>query len=232
MLDKDREAYMKQGNAKGKVKNEKCGLAIFAICILQFAILLSGCRAMGEIQAGRKDLLYGDPNLAGAHFQRAAELDPDFFHYSVLPQGVWTYVGRAHYAAGRLPQARQALERAVARHDQDDLGKLYLGLALARDGDRQSGLKRIESGMKGIHDWLDYIEQNFAFSYGRFWDPSKAIRSEIRSDLAMISKGVDWQRLIASGEWVGRQMEEEIDRARRDETIEMFRDGEGRDGRP
>ena len=224
---------MKTNKARGKMKNEKYGTLIFAICILQFAILLSGCGAMGEIQAGRKDLLYGDPNRAGARFQRAAELDPDFLHYSVLPQGVWTYVGRAHYAAGRLPEARQALERAVTRHDQDDLGKLYLGLALARGGDRQSGLKRIESGMKGIHDWLEYVVYNHGYSFGRFWDPRKEIRSEIQSDLAMISgKQIDWQKLIASGEWVGKQMEEEIDRARRDETVDMFRDGEGRDGRP
>jgi hypothetical protein len=48
----------------------------------------------------------------------------------------------------------------------------------------------------------------------------------------MISSGnVDGPKLIANAEWVGKQMEEEIDRARRDETDEKFRDGEGRDGR-
>jgi hypothetical protein len=30
----------------------------------------------------------------------------------VLPEGAWTYLGRAYYATGRLPEARQALERA------------------------------------------------------------------------------------------------------------------------
>ena len=204
---------------------------IFSFCILQFAIFFSGCTA-GQIQAGRMDLLYGDPNNAVAHFQRAAEMNPDYLYYSALPEGVWTYVGRAYYASAKLPEARQALERAVSRHDQDNLAKLYLGLVLARDGDRPRGLKEIESGMRGIHDWLDYITQGFRFSYGRFWDPNRAIRSEIESDLAMISKGLDWQKLIASGEWVGKQMEEEIDRARRDERDELFRDGSGKDGRP
>lgn len=211
-----------------KTKHEKCKFLTFAVCILQFALLLSGCAtAGGQIQAGRRDLLYGDPNNAVAHFQQAAEINPDYLYFSVLPQGVWTYVGRAYYATGKLPEARQALERAVSRHPDDNLAKLYLGLVLARDGDRPRGLKEIEGGMRGIHDWLDYIQQRFAFSYGRFWDPNRTIRSEIASDLAMISKGADWPKLIAGGEWVGKQMEEEIDRARRDETQELF-SGEGR----
>jgi tetratricopeptide (TPR) repeat protein len=216
-----------------KTKHEKCKFLTFAVCILQFALLLSGCVTAGsQVQAGRKDLLYGDPNNAVVHFQRAAELNPDYLYYSVLPQSVWTYVGRAHYATGRLSAARQAFERAVSQSDQDNLAKLYLGLVLAREGDSPRGLKEIENGMRGIHDWLDYIEQHFAYSYGRFWDPSRTIRSEIASDLAMISKGADWPKLIASGEWVGKQMEEEIDRARRDETTEFFRDGEGSGDNP
>jgi tetratricopeptide (TPR) repeat protein len=204
-----------------------------AVCIVSFALLLSGCVTAGsQVLAGRRDLLYGDPNNAVAHFQQAADLNPNYLYFSVLPQGVWTYIGRAYYASGKFPEARQALERAVSRHPDDNLAKLYLGLVLARDGDRPRGLKEIETGVRGIHDWLDYVEQHFAFSYGRFWDPNKTIRTEIGSDLAMISKGVDWQKLIASGEWVGRQMEEEIDRARLDESRELFRDGDGNGDQP
>jgi tetratricopeptide (TPR) repeat protein len=219
--------------AKCQMGNARFEVSALVLLILQFAIFLSGCVTAGsQIQAGRMDLLYGDPNNAVVHFQRAAELDPNYLYYSVLPQSVWTYSGRAYYASGKLPEARQALERAVSRSDQDNLGKLYLGLVLARDGDRPRGMKEIESGMRGIHDWLDYVEQHFAYSYGRFWDPGREIRSEIKSDLAMISKGVEWPKLIASSEWVGKQMEEEIDRARRDESRELFREGSDNDGRP
>jgi tetratricopeptide (TPR) repeat protein len=204
-----------------------------AVITAALALFLSACSmAQGDIQAGRQDLLYGDPNRALVHFQRAADTDPNYLYYSVLPEGVWTYVGRAHYAAGRLPEARRALERAAQRSDQDNLAKLYLGLVKVREGDRQRGLKDLESGLRGIHDWIDYVEQHFAFSYGRFWDPSRQIRSEIRSDLAMISKGdIDWQKLVASGEWVGKQTEEEIDRARRDERDDHYRDGEDKSRR-
>ncbi|HEX9445072.1 MAG TPA: hypothetical protein VGA73_13185, partial [Candidatus Binatia bacterium] len=86
-----------------------------------------------------------------------------------------------------------------------------------------------EDGLLGLHDWLDYVEQRFAFSFGKYWDPDKQIRREIENDLAMISSGkVDWPKLLASAEWVGKQMEEEIDRARRDEIDERRREGDGR----
>jgi hypothetical protein len=69
-------------------------------------------------------------------------------------------------------------------------------------------------------------------SFGRFWDPSREIRSAIQTDLALISgRDIDWQKLIASSEWVGKRMELESDRARRDETIERNRDNDGRGNR-
>jgi len=145
-------------------------------------------------------LLYGDPNRAAVHFETAAAASPASLHFSTLPEGVWTYVGRAYYTGGRLPEARQALERAVTRSHDDSLARLYLGLTLAREGDRTHGLQEIESGLTGIHDWLDYVEERFPFSYGRFWDPRREIRSEIRAELAMIPGGVDWPRLVAGGE--------------------------------
>jgi hypothetical protein len=76
----------------------------------------------------------------------------------------------------------------------------------------------------GLHEWLDYVNQYAASSYGQYWDPTNEIRSEIKNGLAMISaKETDWQKLIASGEWVGRKMEEEIDIARRQESQDRSR---------
>jgi tetratricopeptide (TPR) repeat protein len=164
-------------------------------------------------------LLYGDPKVAIALFESAAELDPNFFYFSVFPQGIWTYVGRANYIAGRYPEARQALERAVSLHQEDNMARLYLGLTLTRSGDRQRGLQEIEGGMRGVHEWLDYVNQYATFSYGQYWDPTNEIRSEIKNSLAMISgKEVDSEKLIAGAEWVGRKMEEEIDIARRQQA--------------
>jgi hypothetical protein len=46
------------------------------------------------------------------------------------------------------------------------------------------------------------------------------------------SRDVDWQKLIAGGELVGKKLEEEIDLARRDEVKERTMEGEGGDGEP
>jgi len=194
---------------------------VFGTALIFF---LFGCAAATQVQKGRIALLYGDPTVALASFQRAAELDSDYLYFSVFPQGIWTYLGRANYAVGRYPEARQALDRAVSLHQEDSMAKLYLGLALTRSGDRQRGLKEIESGMKGLHEWLDDVNQYAASSYGQYWDPTNEIRSEIKNSLAMISgKEIDGQKLMASGEWVGRKMEEEIDIARRQESQDRSR---------
>jgi hypothetical protein len=53
--------------------------------------------------------------------------------------------------------------------------------------------------------------------HGRFWDPSDQIRKEIYASLTMVdAKDLEWQRLVQSGEWIGRELEEEIDRAKAD----------------
>ena len=109
-----------------------------ALLGLGFMFLLNGCVAYqvaGAVQRGRMELLYGDANVALAYFQQAAELNPNYrLNYSIFPEGVWTYVGRANFAAGMIPEARKALERARTSED-DDLAKVYLGLVLARSGD-------------------------------------------------------------------------------------------------
>src|SRR3990170_7958483 len=192
--------------------------------VTSLLFFLSACAAETNVQRGRMALLYGDPTVALASFQSAAELDPNYLYFSVFPQVIWTYVGRAYYIAGKYPEARHALERAISLHKDDNMAKLYLGLNLARSGDRQSGLKEIEGGLRGLHEWLDYVNQYAAFSYGQYWDPTNEIRSEIQNSLTMISgKDIDWQKLIASGEWVGRKVEEEIDLAQQQESRDRSR---------
>ena len=204
--------------------------AFFAICAF-----LSACTSLevgGELQSGRRALFAGDNETALAYFQSAADKDPNYVYGTALKQGIWSYVGRTEYAVGKFPQARQSLERALSLNKPEDIARLYLGLTLARSGDQQRGLTEIEGGMKGIHDWLEYISNAYRFSFGQFWDPGRYIRSAIEGDLAMLSgKDVDWQKLMADGEWLGKRMEEEIERARRQESQARSRDGNGRGNR-
>ena len=203
---------------------------ILRLGVLSSTILISGCstyRVGSQIQAGRQDLLIGKSESAVAYFQAAAAQDPSYTRdIGYMREGVWTYLGRAEFDAGKLPEARQALERAVARDDRDYFANLYLGLVLAKSGDRDNGVKDIKQGLDGLDSWFKYTTANSA--YGYFWDPSGAIRSEIGLDLAMLSSSeIDWPKLIASGEWVGKKTEEEIDLARRDEQ-RQYDNGDGR----
>jgi tetratricopeptide (TPR) repeat protein len=205
-----------------KIKNS---LALFSLFVF-----FTGCatiQSAGNLQYGRQALLGGNNEAALGYFQRAAKLDPNYVYAtgSSPKQSVWSYVGRSEYLTGRFPQARQTLERALASNRDEDIARLYLGLTLAREGDRQRGLNEIESGMRGINNFLDYINQAQRFNIGQFWDPGRDIRSAIQSDLAMVSgKDVDWQRLTADTEWLGISMEWESDWARRQEAFENNRD--------
>jgi tetratricopeptide (TPR) repeat protein len=201
--------------------------------LLSFLALVSGCASMqvgSDVAAGRRAMLAGHNEAALAYFQKAALADPNYRYGTALQQGIYSYVGRSEYAIGRLPQARETLEKALSTNRDEDLARLYLGLTLARSGDRQRGLKEIEGGMKGIHEWLDYINEAHRFSFGQFWDPAKEIRSAIRQDLAVMSgREFDMQKLIVSGEWIGQRMEEESDKARRDEARERARESDSND---
>ena len=200
-------------------------------------VFLTGCARLltgGEVQSGRQALLKGDNETALGYFYSAAQRDPNYVYAtgSSPKQVVWSYVGRTEYLTGRLPQARQALERALAANRGEDIARLYLGLTLAREGDRQRGVKEIESGMRGINNFLDYINQAQRYSIGQYWDPGRDIRAAIQTNLAMISgKDLDWQRLIADTEWLGIRMEQESDLARRQEAQARSRDSGGRGNR-
>jgi tetratricopeptide (TPR) repeat protein len=208
-----------------------------SLALFSLFVFLAGCTSLqvgGEVQYGRQALLKGSNETALGYFYSAAQKNPNYVYAtgSSPKQGVWSYVGRSEYLTGRLPQARQTLERALSANRQEDIARLYLGLTLAREGDRQRGLKEIEGGMRGINSFLDYINQAQRFSIGQYWDPGRAIRSTIQSDLAMISgKDLDWQRLIADTEWLGIRMEQESDLARRQEAQARSRDSGGRGDR-
>ena len=209
--------------------------ALNSMVFFAVVVFLSGCagfQAGTNVEAGRKAFLIGNNEAAFGYFQRAAELDPTYVYGVALRQNIWSYVGRSAYSTGNLSQARNSLEKSLSINKEEDIARLYLGLTLARSGDRQQGVKEIQGGMKGLYDQVEYITQAYRFSYGQYWDTRGEIRSAIQRDLAMIDgKDLDWQKLISDSEWLGRKVEEEIDLARRDEREDRLRDS-GRDSQP
>jgi tetratricopeptide (TPR) repeat protein len=202
-------------------------IAFFLVC------LFAGCVSLqvgGDFQSGRQALLRNQSEQALPYFLEAAKKDPDYVYRSMyFSEGIWTYVGRSEYALGKFQEARQSLERALARDKDDNMARLYLGLTLMRSGDYERGLHEVQAGMAGLHDWLEYI--NAARPFQAYWDPTREIRGAIEKDLEKIkAKDIAPQELIADGEWLGKQMEEEIDRARRDEQRRYQQDFDRRNG--
>jgi tetratricopeptide (TPR) repeat protein len=175
---------------------------------------MSGCSSVGgDVQAGRNALQTGRPNDAVGYLARAADVDPNYrLPYRVRP-GVLALLGRAYLETGRDKEARQTLERAVNVDKDDPFAHLYLGFAMLKTGDRERGRKEIEVGLKLIDDTLEYFSEDRV--YGIFWDPGMQIRNDIRQSLAT---KLDDAQLIIAGEYIGRQFDEEIDKARRDQA--------------
>src|SRR5262245_25296823 len=120
--------------------------------------ILSGCAAYqigGQVESGRRALLVNDPERAMPYLLEAAKSDPNYAYvYDPFRESVWTYLGRSQYGTKRYAEARQSLERALTLDNNDHLARLYLGLTLTRLGDSTNGVREIQAGMKGIHDWL------------------------------------------------------------------------------
>ena len=193
---------------------------------LLFAVMgfVSACanfQAGSNVQSGRLAFSIGNYPTARSYFESAAQVDPNYVYHSDLPGGsVQSYLGRTDYVTERYAQAREELERALSIDKNDNVARLYLGLTFARMGDRENGLREIQSAMQGLYDWIWYVQENFRYSYGQFWDINGTIRSAIQADLAMIaSKQIDWPKLLTDGEWLGKKMDEEIDIARKNTEI-------------
>jgi len=129
----------------------------------------------------------------------------------------------------RYKEARESLERDLAMDKDDNMARLYLGLTLARTGDLSRGVKEIQTAMKGIFDFLEYMERTKPFE--AFWDPLREMRKAIDTDIQSIGgKDFNPETLIADAEWLGKRMEQEIDNVRRDERRQFDRDFDRRRG--
>lgn len=268
---------------------------------LASSLAIAACAASSSsFLAGRQALLRGEPDNAVNYFNPIAQADPSYVVTSAPPpKSIWTYVGRAHYNAGRYGEAKVALDRALTYVKDDYVALLYRGLTILRgdsapppansftlqeisyalregvaprrvgtiarergvafdlnaetenqlrsagadsilledlkklrterakqsktgDKQRSDGAKEIAAALTGLRDWLDYTIANT--TQGRFWDPSGEIRAEILRGLRAAATGQsNWETVLSSAESVGYKLEEESDRARRDEAEDTRR---------
>jgi tetratricopeptide (TPR) repeat protein len=196
---------------------------LFVPIYFSASLFISGCSGVGsDVQAGRNALQTGRANDAIGYLTRAAEADPNYKIPYRVRVGVLAYLGRAYLETGKDTEARQTLEKAVNLDKDDPFAHLYLGIAMLKTGERERGRKEVEDGLRAIDDTLEDIAEDRV--YGFYWDPGMEIRNDIRKSLA--AKLNDAQ-LTMAGERIGRQFDEEIDKARRDQAR---RGGGGGDG--
>jgi len=208
-----------------KIDNSKTLETFSLIWRLLLLAALVGCaasQAAQEIQEATRALLIGKPDAAVQHFEKAAALDSKNSS-SPLQESAWTYVGRAYYEAGKYSLARQAFERAVAKNQNDDIARLYLGLIGARERPNEADRKQLQAGLQGVYDRIDYIKR-FTFA-GDFWDPSSQLSTELLESIKAVSAAqVSWSNVIPRVEGLMLKIENEIDQAQRDE-VTRYRGG-------
>jgi tetratricopeptide (TPR) repeat protein len=164
-----------------------------------------------DFQAGRSALLAGRPEEAVNHFKRAAESNPNFKTSYKLRESVWTYLGRAYYETGKYPEARAALDKALASDKDDYMARLYLGMTFVRSNDRNRGVVEMETALNGIHDWLENLTPDDS-GRGDF-DSGKQIRRTIETELAGKPSPIE---LVVVSQRIGKRLEEEIDRTQQE----------------
>jgi len=170
------------------------------------------------VQSGRQALLRKDAARALPHFEEAAPRDANYVYRSAhFSESIWTYVGRCQYATGDLSQAQQSLELALTQDEDDILARLYLSLTLLRSGDRNRGQSELQQALQSLHDWIENILASR--SAETYWDPNQLIRAEIKKALVlMAATGGDDAKILSNAEWVGAEVEEEMECVRREES--------------
>jgi len=176
-------------------------------------LYICGCSGVGgDVQLGRNALQTGRANDAVGYLTRAADVDPNYKTPYRIRIGVLAYLGRAYLEIGKDNEARQTLEKAVNLDKDDPLAHLYLGVALLKTGERERGRKEVEAGLNAITDTLEYIAADRV--NGFYWDPGMQIRNDVKNTL---TAKLDDAQLASAAERIGREFDEEIDKARRDE---------------
>ncbi len=199
---------------------------VYFVPLFFLMVALAGCGpafyAGTDVARGRQAMFMLNYQGALGYFQSAEQHDPNYIYGTALREGTLSFLGRAQYLTGQLEAARGTLQKAVAQHPDDHLARLYLGLTLARLGDRPSGLRDIKAGLTGVRDFLNYITTAFSGSFGQFWDPTNAIRNPIAANLELIQReGFDWPTLITNCEVIAMNFEQEPDRASHQEEREF-----------
>ena len=195
----------------GRLENYKMKALV---ALFSLSVLVSACgtfQARSAVALGRQELFRAQNQDALESFEVAAREDPGYSFGVDRSEGVFSYLGRAQYLNGQYAQARQSLERDLARDPGNSLSRLYLGLTLVRLNEREKGLYDIVWGLTGIRYYINYVTSD-ANDIRRFWDRHNQIRDAIASAVKMAeTPNVNWNALIVFSERIALAWEQEPD---------------------
>ena len=191
----------------------------FATALL-FVTACSTLLVEQTVRNGRNALKMGQPDNAINYFSLAAESAPDYKTSHLLSESVWTYLGRAYYEKGRYQESRTALDKSLAKDNNDFVARLYLGMGLVRSSDRERGLAEMKTALNEMHQWLENVTSES--SEGAYWDPNRQLRKTIETSLGERSTAIE---LVVMSQRIGKQLEEEIDRAEKDKIQSSYDTG-------
>lgn len=106
----------------------------------------------------------------------------------------------------------------------DEIRKIRASAARTKTSNDQlsQAAADLRTALTGLSEWLNQIKANSL--EGRFWDPGGEIRAKLQEGLSLVAaRPPNWDALLATGESIGYQLVEEVDRARRDEQRERQR---------
>lgn len=193
-----------------QTRRRKLSFSTFLAALL-FLTACTTLQVEQNVHDGRNALLMGQLDNAANYFSRAAESNPNYKTSYALRESVWTYLGRAYYEMGKYQESRTALDKALANDNTDSVARLYQGMVLVRTGERERGLAEMKTALNEIHQWLENVTAES--STGIYWDPNRQIRKTIETILEEKPAAIE---MVVMAQRVGKQLEEEIDRAERD----------------
>lgn len=190
---------------------------ILVLTLLYLAAACTSVSVSSSVNRGRNLLNRGQTEDALARFRQAAAANPNFAtDFRGFRQGIWTDVGRAHYALGQLVQARQALERAVTQDPNDAIGQIFLGLTSIREGQLNQGYQQAGIGLQRMKSWIGSRERHDSRS--GYWDPSGRLNRRLDQLLGEINaRDSASQNVVRDLELFVRDFEREINLSQRDE---------------
>ncbi len=208
--------------------SSNCAVSVITLIFLASCATL---KVSTNVQSGRLALKENDPKEALAHFETAAKLDPSYTtRFTLLHTGIWTYVGRAYLDLGQTDEALANLRKAKQAHDRDYFASIYLGLAMAKSGQRDAGFRELKTGLNGLQNWLDNI--TWQGSDGQYWDPDGHLKNGIaRTQDLLKGERINLAQVDESVQSLGRKFEEEIEEVKDDKQQEL-REDDNDSGRP